>query len=414
LFATATGLSQFSDPLDSPQPDVAYAASSYVPVTFSNFISRVAFSQPFFEPTLGQTQQVAATLATNTSWTLQIQDGYGNTVRNASGSGNSMTFNWDGTGDGGSNIADGVYYFVISATTGAVMSTTTAPTRPPTAPVKVASGTIGVAYYNFPTPQTYSLPLNGLGLPGNSGRVQIQGSYSNRSFPTIPQVPGAANGFAATMKNHGWKIGFNLPGNQLRKNDLRSASLGGNEKFGDVNLGLFIGHGTYGTSVDYNTDASESLETYFPSDNPADAGAPWIRLSECGFGGNLRWVALLTCFTLRDDNYNSMLDAGVLPIPSNLHLLCGSSTICYTTENIGQLWASKMFPRGFLWLTGAETVENSWYDAGGDAYRGATNITSTVYFRVAGSDNCFGDTLQSYASGTSGNVIFHEQPVFTP
>jgi hypothetical protein len=92
-------------------------ASSYVNITFNNLIAEVAFSQPSFQPSLGQTQQVTANFAANCDWTLQIQDVNSNTVRNASGSGTSLLFNWDGTGDGGTNIPDGVYHYLISAQT---------------------------------------------------------------------------------------------------------------------------------------------------------------------------------------------------------------------------------------------------------------------------------------------------------
>jgi Family of unknown function (DUF6345)/FlgD Ig-like domain/Bacterial Ig domain len=93
------------------------AASPYVNVTFSNLISEVAFSQPFFEPSLGQTQEVTADFAANCDWTLQIQDANSNTVRTVTGSGDSMDFDWDGTGDGGVTIPNGVYYYLISAQT---------------------------------------------------------------------------------------------------------------------------------------------------------------------------------------------------------------------------------------------------------------------------------------------------------
>jgi hypothetical protein len=422
LFATAKGQSQLSDPLNSPQPDVAYAASPYVPVTFSNFISQVAFSQPFFEPALGQTQRVTASFTTNCNWTLQIQNPYGNVVRNASGSGTSMVFNWDGTGDGESNISDGVYYYVISAPTSggpfptsAMMSTTTAPTRPPTEPGKGSDGIFGVAYYYFPNAgESFDSPLNGLPLSGNAGRVPLAGSYGPWDGTAIFTAPDAANGFAATMQNHCWKVGFNenLPSGRFRNIDLIGASLGGNESFGNVNLGFFIGHGGYGTDVDYNPDASESEETYLLSDSPVDASAPWVRFSECGFGGNLRWMGLLSCNMLCDENYNSMLDAGVLPIPSNLHLLCGSTTICFTTDDIGESWASRMFDRGFVFgsYTPAETVENAWFDGAHESYTRA-GVASTVTFRVAGSDNCFTDTLQSYAGATSGNLTYDDDQV---
>ena len=126
-------------------------------------------------------------------------------------------------------------------------------------------------------------------------------------------------------------------------------------------------------------------------------------MSEFGFGGNLRWMAVLACNSLQDQSCNSMANAGVLPIPNNLHLLCGTTTVSYMSDNIGELWATKMLG-GFF--TRAETVERAWYDGGRQAYQDATNIPSgsIVVFRMAGSDNCFSDTLQSYAGGTSGNI----------
>jgi hypothetical protein len=115
LFATATARSAFSGP-DGVYPIyTGYGVSSFVPVTFNNLISQIAFSQVFFEPSLGQTQEVTANFAANCNWTLQIQDVNSNTVRNASGSGISMTFDWDGMGDGETNIPDGAYTYLISA-----------------------------------------------------------------------------------------------------------------------------------------------------------------------------------------------------------------------------------------------------------------------------------------------------------
>jgi hypothetical protein len=108
LFAVAKSQSALEGNPHDPQPTYGRTASSYV---------NVAFSQPFFEPSLGETQQVTANFAANSDWTLQIQDVNSNTVRTATGSGSSMEFDWDGTGDGGTNIPDGVYNYVISAQT---------------------------------------------------------------------------------------------------------------------------------------------------------------------------------------------------------------------------------------------------------------------------------------------------------
>jgi hypothetical protein len=172
--------------------------------------------------------------------------------------------------------------------------------------------------------------------------------------------------------------------------------------FSNVNPSFFIGHGTYGTDVDYHSDASQSEETYLLSDSPVDASAPWVRLSECGFGGNLRWMGLLACDMLRDENFFSMYDVGVLPIPSNLHLLCSSSTISFTTSNIGRLWASKMCNQ--------EPVSTAWFNAAQEAYLGST-VIDPVIFRVVGYDNCFSDTLQNYAAGTSGTLDWRDRQV---
>lgn len=75
----------------------------------------IAFSEPFFDPSLSQTQQVTAVFTANVNWTLQIQDVNTNTVRTITGSGGSMFFNWDGTGDGGASLPAGIYTYLVSA-----------------------------------------------------------------------------------------------------------------------------------------------------------------------------------------------------------------------------------------------------------------------------------------------------------
>src|SRR6185312_17352452 len=60
LFATAKALSGFPGPIGSLGILEGQAVSTYVPVTFSNLITKVAFSQVYFEPSLGQTQEVTA------------------------------------------------------------------------------------------------------------------------------------------------------------------------------------------------------------------------------------------------------------------------------------------------------------------------------------------------------------------
>ncbi len=135
LFATAKSQSGLEGIANGGVITYGNSVSSYVNVTFNNLISEIGFSQPYFEPALGQTQNVSALFAVNCNWTLQIQDAGSNTVRNASGSGTSLSFNWDGTGDGGTNIPDGIYHYLITATTNG-MSPMSMPASPSPASTK--------------------------------------------------------------------------------------------------------------------------------------------------------------------------------------------------------------------------------------------------------------------------------------
>src|SRR5208337_1006560 len=119
LFGTARCASAFDGPATtSPQyTAVGHAVSPFLQVSFNNLVAGVSFSQYFFDPTAGQTQQVSAVFAANVNWTLQIRDINSNEVRTATGSGTSMQFNWDGNGDGGTNLPAGVYYYYLTAQT---------------------------------------------------------------------------------------------------------------------------------------------------------------------------------------------------------------------------------------------------------------------------------------------------------
>jgi len=518
LFATAKAQSRLSGPSGSFPIDIGRGVSAYKSVTFDNLIQKVAFSEPFFEPSLGQTQQVTAAFTANVDWTLKMIDESSNAVRTVTGSGISLQFNWDGTGDGGTNIPDGVYYYSITAQTNgqafsmmssggsgfsssassfsvaseeatelwalspessgpplplaiyppgfntngfeifeasqsevqalveAVMSVdqpvkmpssamllesessgggmspaaaysapsqnTVAPTRPPTSPVKNGVGIVGVAYFDHLTTNTYGVPKNGLPLPGNSGKIQIESSYGNIEFDPIPEAAVCADKFIARMQKKGWKMGFKKGSTDFSVNDLKKSSLGGSDLFGGVNLGLFIDHGSFGTSVEQHNYMSQSKQTYFASANPADGSAPWIALSEFGFGGagNLKWIGILACNSLHDANYQSIVNHGFFPLTSDNHLLCGMTTIGAIGEDFGEIWAKKM-TGGFL--VSPETVKDAWFDAGVGQYQYATNLVgTTITFRVAGWDNCLDDTLKSPPDSTSGTLDFRDKQVY--
>ena len=212
------------------------------------------------------------------------------------------------------------------------------------------------------------------------------------------------------MAKGGWKLGFNKSGAKLSINELKKGSLGGNDLFGSVNLGLFINHGSYGTSLDYHSFASQTKQTYFSSDNPADASAPWIALGEFGFGGgNLRWMAILACNSLQDGAYQSMLNKGVLPLQDGNHIICGLTTVGAVGEEIGEFWAKNMLGNFF---TSPKKVKDAWFDAGREQYSFATNLTDTIVFRACGWEDCMDDKLNSYSTTTSGDIVKEDSPVY--
>lgn len=117
IFATAKAQSGLEGVANGEAITYGRAVSAYVNVTFDNLITRFDFSEPFFEPDLEQTQRVSAVFAANCDWALEIQDAASNTVRYVSGSGATMQFDWDGTGTNGASLPDGVYSYLLTATT---------------------------------------------------------------------------------------------------------------------------------------------------------------------------------------------------------------------------------------------------------------------------------------------------------
>ncbi len=491
LFAVATARSTSSGPSGSFPIYTSHGVSSYMPVAFSNLISRISFSQPFFEPSLGQTQEVTATFAANCDWTLQIEDTDSNVVRNVSGSGNSMTFDWDGTGDGETNIPDGNYIYLISAETngeadalisggsgsssalalsrsselwavapdsedvvplaiyppgfdtngltifsatpseiealtssssdesfeadsvspaysGPSGQSSSAPTRPPTSPMKNSVGTYGVAYFDWSSPQTVNIPQNHvLGVCHLDG-----GSGSTVHFDPLPEGPNFSLNFIRTMSKAGWKIEYSRSDSLLHANDMRRSDqgYGGSELFTTAEIGLFLDHGSYGTDPDYNPGSSGSYQTYFRcSSDSGDNG--WLRMCQIGFGGDLKWLGILACNSL--NTFDSMSSAGAIPLKTT-HLVCGCATVAAVGEDSGALWAKKMLGGIFR---SQEQVANAWFDAGHEEYQFATNSTGTIVFRVAGYPECMNDTIKNNTAPTSpssapGNLTKVDQQVY--
>lgn len=513
LYAVATARSALSGPSGSFPISTSHGVSTYMPVTFSNLITSISFSQPFFEPSLGQTQEVSAIFAANCNWTLQIQDMDSNVVRTATGSGGSMVFDWDGTGNGGTNIPDGNYLYCISVQTNGLAlpsggggsggggsppspafassalvsgseatelwaispdgsgnagplalyppgfdtsgftifeeplgwspfqrfssvqslaglgtlsggasaaysgpsgQSATAPTRPPTSPTKNSVGTYGIAYIDWASPQTVSIPKNGMPYPA-TGVCHLDTGGNSVQFDKIPEGPAFEVNFIRTMKKGGWKLVYDRSANStpaLHANDMRRGDqgYGGGELFTTASIGLFLNHGSYGTDPDYSAGSSGSKQTYFRiSTDSGDNG--WLRMCQIGFGGDLKWLGLLACNSLT--TYSSMANAGAIPLKTT-HMVCGTSAVSAVGEDFGAYWAKKMLGGIFK---SRETIANAWFDAGHDQYQYATNLTGTITFRVAGYPECMNDTIKnnvapSNPSPAPGNLIKVDNQVY--
>ena len=519
LFATGEAISELpAAPRNAPRPNYGRAVSQYVPVTFDNYVSQLYFTEPFFEPELGQTQRVTAVFAAYSDWTLQILDQASNVVRTVTNTGYTMQFDWDGTGQGGTNLPNGVYEYLVTASQSAATAPSggggggggsapgpggaglqamsgkaswlpaspmqaaltgwdsyfvwpapmppvkvgekwypwaevygpvtpievplnpklqaalltqfsaasssanalaaagagaaKGPKKPPTKPVKGKVGTFGVVYQQY-LPNGYTVGVPTSGLPSPLQRVSIEGSTANLTFNALPMAKATAEKFAKTMKANGWKSGFIKA--DPRAQEIRKTSIGGSNIFGKVNVGLLMAHSVYGTSLDHTTQAQQTYQTYMPFLN--NGVNDWLRLSECSFGStNLRWLGTYACSALRDQNYQSMYSAQVLPINPNLHLLCSTRSFFYGNDSLGSFWALYMHI-GATPGAGAATIKRAWFLSVRDVYKLVKVLPSTpvVTLRVAGWPNCFNDKLTLYsAPGTSdpSEIVYEDQQVW--
>ena len=126
-------------------------------------------------------------------------------------------------------------------------------------------------------------------------------------------------------------------------------------------------------------------------------------MCQIGFGGNLKWMAILACNSLCDPNYGSMASVGAIPLKET-HLVCGTASIAAVGENIGSNWALNMIKK-------KQKVADAWFAAGKKEYAGATNLNA-VTFRV-----CIDDTIQNTNTPANPNpaprnLVKRDSPVF--
>lgn len=221
------------------------------------------------------------------------------------------------------------------------------------------------------------------------------GGTGDLEFTQLGVSESMAVNMIQAMKKGGWKLAFENFDSDLTAHSIRRGDQGGGEVFTQANLGIFLDHGDYGTDPDDTTGANGSKQTYFVSPYPGSGNDPWIRMCQFGFGGNLRWMAILACNSLYGPSFTSMKSLRALPLKET-HLVCGCGTIAGVNDVIAQYWAQNMLKK-------QETVADAWFDAGKQAYKGdpSDQFPGTVTFTVAGYVECMTDSLQTYTNPTN-------------
>ena len=281
---------------------------------------------------------------------------------------------------------------------GASSQSTLAPVRPPTAPARGRAGWFGIAYDTYrgnASGYTVQNPDNGLHI---GVRIGMEGSSPshNVTYSVLLERIAEANAFVKEMKRNNWSKKFSRSDDLLSINDLRGS---GANIFNNVQLGLLMLHGTYGTTPDYTISGAKQM--YFPI--TSGGSAQYLRMSEMNLGSaatnGLKWMAIDACNSMYQPNWADMLNHGVHPNNSDLHLLLGTDSVSYTDPTRQKYWARYM-TSGKIVLS-PMTIEDAWFQAARDAFAATGyNYTNAIYFAVGGDAACTGDMLQTNSPPT--------------
>jgi hypothetical protein len=485
LFAVAKSQSDFTGLPGNYSVTYGSAVSSYVTVNFSNLITRYDFSQLFFQPGNGQTQTVTAAFAANCNWTIQVQDENSNVVRSASGSGISMSWDFDGYDSNGALLQPALYWYVLAAQTNGLLSQISSgggsggPGGPPmpslastmadsmelfampndgsgaavplaiyppgydtnsltifeaswsemtasrTAPLLSAASMGSTVTPNDASPAGYGGPSSAstkgpsrkpkerhIGVLGNYGILYQEGSLyckppkltmplppyyvkidgdpvgASLANPAEPRIADVAKSFVTGMKNSGYTNSWSKGSGKWTVNELK----GDGALINTVNLGLVIAHASYGETAENGADAIKHTYTWL-----TDGSYVHLNDMRLGAGGTLRWMTMLTCNTLRDQNIQSYSSAGGLGtiINDNLHLLLSANTVMSGTENTTAFYAANLKKK--------MTFPTAWYKALRDSIaKASTQPSGTRVAKVMGHQPCFNDQLMSWQDPDPG------------
>lgn len=166
---------------------------------------------------------------------------------------------------------------------------------------------------------------------------------------------------------------------------------------------------------------------YFPI--ASGGSAQYLRMSDMSLGGpsptnGLKWMAIMACTSLYQQNWNSMKSQQVMPYNGNMHMILGAGTDLAAEPLIGQYWADNMLgtPNAPSGPTPPMKIRDAWYAAGNNAYLWGVNHGFSQYyinpttFAVAADGNCSEDSLQtnSVPSGSGVWSYYNSRQVYPP
>src|SRR5579859_5639762 len=213
------------------------------------------------------------------------------------------------------------------------------------------------------------------------------------------------------MHYYVWSNPLNEIDSQLNISNLR----GSGSLFNNVDLGVLILHGTYGTgseATDYAADQCKQMYYVVTS----GGNAQYLRFSEMKLGGSsstngLKWMVIDACYSLYGPNWSSMQSHGVYPYNGNLHMILGADSDTYT-DNLKWYFFAKYINYGTGTRYNPNTIRQGYYQANIDAFAhadlpdGETITLSTAYDTA-----CIDDTLQTNTP-PQGTWQWSSQPIY--
>lgn len=283
---------------------------------------------------------------------------------------------------------------------GPASQSTKGPQRKPKEHHIGVKGSFGVLYQDaalhcYPPPLTIHLPPYYVRIDGAPNGSHID----NDAEPRFADV---AKNFVTGMKNSGYTNSWIKGSGQWTINDLKGAGASINS----VNFGLVVAHASYADT--YENVQEGILHTYtWLSDGT------FVRLGDMRLGGSgpngLRWLTMLTCNTLRDQNLQTYINRNYLPliIGNNLHLLLSAETIMSGTEETTRLYAQK--------LKKGDTIPDAWVNALKESISKASEPPSGPRVaRILGHPPCLNDKLMDWQDPDTGITSRSVQVYPTP